>query len=347
MWTQADNCCHVWVLNAESPQIHTNNNKHSVLSSECLPVQTLSCDDVVDPDVVTYDLYFQSSVRRSSVSSSPPYWRCYLEFNENREALAALLLLACWRHYQAKLLQCPGEHLTGEKNTAWEQLCLTIQLNHQPFCLCSVQVYTADLESALHYLLRVELAAHDYLEGEELNIFKDFVTVVAKVTKSVENFNHAQWAIFYICWFLVHVPGGASLFILLFFSPPLSFSSPWSPPLSSLLSPPLLLSLQLSLHPSLFLHPSPPPNTLSTPLPLFTPLFTSPILPLQLYPVGGSVVKLMKTLSNWLYSVPLQRLSYQKVLDLVDNKMRVRQWHMLVYFVSIAPPPPHHHNPWH
>lgn len=53
-------------------------------------------------------------------------------------------------------------------------------------------MYTADLESALHYLLRVELAAHDYLEGEELNIFKDFVTVVAKVTKLVENSNHAQ-----------------------------------------------------------------------------------------------------------------------------------------------------------
>uniref|UniRef100_A0A674MEA2 Sulfhydryl oxidase n=2 Tax=Takifugu TaxID=31032 RepID=A0A674MEA2_TAKRU len=86
----------------------------------------------------------------------------------------------------------------------------------------SVKVYTADLESALHYLLRVELATHDYLEGEELNIFKDFVTVVAK-----------------------------------------------------------------------------------------------------LYPVGGSVVKLMKTLSNWLSSIPLQRLSYQKVLDLVDNKMRI------------------------
>lgn len=76
---------------------------------------------------------------------------------------------------------------------------MTIQLNHQPFCLCSVKVYTADLESALHYLLRVELATHDYLEGEELNIFQDFVTVVAKVTKLVENLNHAQWAHFYTC----------------------------------------------------------------------------------------------------------------------------------------------------
>lgn len=64
-------------------------------------------------------------------------------------------------------------------------------------CHCSAKVYTADLESALHYLFRVELATHDYLEGEKLNIFKDFVTMVAKVTDLVENFNHVQWEHFY------------------------------------------------------------------------------------------------------------------------------------------------------
>lgn len=84
------------------------------------------------------------------------------------------------------------------------------------------KVYTADLESALHYLLRVELATHHILEGEELQTFKDFVTVVAK-----------------------------------------------------------------------------------------------------LYPGGGSVVKLMETLSDWLLSLPLPRIPYQAVLDLVDNKMRI------------------------
>uniref|UniRef100_A0A3B5LEF1 Sulfhydryl oxidase n=1 Tax=Xiphophorus couchianus TaxID=32473 RepID=A0A3B5LEF1_9TELE len=84
------------------------------------------------------------------------------------------------------------------------------------------QVYTADLESSLHYLLRVELAAHGMLEGAELKVFKDFVTLVAK-----------------------------------------------------------------------------------------------------LYPVGGSVVKLMETLSDWLLSLPLQQIPYQAVLDLVDNKMKI------------------------
>ncbi|KAI3373003.1 hypothetical protein L3Q82_023457 [Scortum barcoo] len=85
-----------------------------------------------------------------------------------------------------------------------------------------LKVYTADLESALHYLLRVELATHSTLEGEELKVFKDFVTLVAK-----------------------------------------------------------------------------------------------------LYPGGGSVVKLMETLCDWLLSLPLQRIPYQAVLDLVDNKMRI------------------------
>lgn len=42
-------------------------------------------------------------------------------------------------------------------------------------------MYSADLESALHYLLRVELATHNTLEGEELKVFKDFVILVTKV----------------------------------------------------------------------------------------------------------------------------------------------------------------------
>ncbi|NXF33649.1 QSOX2 oxidase, partial [Nyctibius bracteatus] len=43
------------------------------------------------------------------------------------------------------------------------------------------KLYMADLESGLHYLLRVELATHKTLEGAELKAFKDFVTISAKV----------------------------------------------------------------------------------------------------------------------------------------------------------------------
>lgn len=43
------------------------------------------------------------------------------------------------------------------------------------------KMYTADLESGLHYLLRVELATHQTLEGEKLKTFKDFITILHKL----------------------------------------------------------------------------------------------------------------------------------------------------------------------
>lgn len=84
------------------------------------------------------------------------------------------------------------------------------------------KVYMVDLESGLHYLLRVELATHKTLEGEELKTFKDFVTVVAK-----------------------------------------------------------------------------------------------------LFPGRQSVVKLLETLLEWLVSLPLEKIPYDAILDLADNKMRI------------------------
>uniref|UniRef100_A0A8C7QF53 Sulfhydryl oxidase n=1 Tax=Oncorhynchus mykiss TaxID=8022 RepID=A0A8C7QF53_ONCMY len=84
------------------------------------------------------------------------------------------------------------------------------------------KVYMADLESGLHYLLRVELATHQTLEGEELKTFKDFVTVVAK-----------------------------------------------------------------------------------------------------LFPGRQSVVKLLETLLEWLVSLPLEKIPFDAILDLVNNKMRI------------------------
>ncbi|XP_053329835.1 sulfhydryl oxidase 2 [Spea bombifrons] len=43
------------------------------------------------------------------------------------------------------------------------------------------KTYMADLESGLHYLLRVELATHQTLEGEKLKTFKDLITVLYKL----------------------------------------------------------------------------------------------------------------------------------------------------------------------
>uniref|UniRef100_A0A8D0E7K3 Sulfhydryl oxidase n=1 Tax=Salvator merianae TaxID=96440 RepID=A0A8D0E7K3_SALMN len=44
-----------------------------------------------------------------------------------------------------------------------------------------LKLYMDDLESGLHYLLRVELATHKTLEGAQLKTFKDVVTVLAKL----------------------------------------------------------------------------------------------------------------------------------------------------------------------
>uniref|UniRef100_A0A8D0KRE0 Sulfhydryl oxidase n=1 Tax=Strix occidentalis caurina TaxID=311401 RepID=A0A8D0KRE0_STROC len=84
------------------------------------------------------------------------------------------------------------------------------------------KLYMADLESGLHYLLRVELATHKTLEGAELKTFKDFVTISAK-----------------------------------------------------------------------------------------------------LFPGRQPVVKLLETLQEWLVSLPLDKIPYDAILDLVNNKMRI------------------------
>ncbi|KAL8174578.1 UNVERIFIED_CONTAM: hypothetical protein K2H54_049252 [Gekko kuhli] len=48
------------------------------------------------------------------------------------------------------------------------------------------KLYMADLESGLHYLLRIELATHRTLEGAALKTFKDFVILLAKGQKVAE-----------------------------------------------------------------------------------------------------------------------------------------------------------------
>nr|XP_034969068.1 sulfhydryl oxidase 2 isoform X3 [Zootoca vivipara] len=84
------------------------------------------------------------------------------------------------------------------------------------------KLYMADLESGLHYLLRIELATHKTLEGDKLNTFKDVVLLFAK-----------------------------------------------------------------------------------------------------LFPGQQPVMKLLETLKVWLHSLPLDRIPYDAILDLLNNKMRI------------------------
>ena len=51
----------------------------------------------------------------------------------------------------------------------------------------------------------------------------------------------------------------------------------------------------------------------------------SVVLPVQLFPGRPPVRKLLEMLQEWLASLPLDRIPYDAVLDLVTNKMRVRR----------------------
>lgn len=52
-------------------------------------------------------------------------------------------------------------------------------------CVCRSRVYMADLESVLHYSLRVEVAAHPVIKADALASLKKYVAVLAKVRERV------------------------------------------------------------------------------------------------------------------------------------------------------------------
>lgn len=52
------------------------------------------------------------------------------------------------------------------------------------FWVLSSKIYMADLESALHYILRVEVGKFSVLEGQRLVALKKFVAVLAQVSRA-------------------------------------------------------------------------------------------------------------------------------------------------------------------
>lgn len=63
----------------------------------------------------------------------------------------------------------------------WEGVAAEDSVALDSLLLFRAKLYMADLESGLHYLLRVELATHRSLAGAQLKTLRDFVTVIAKV----------------------------------------------------------------------------------------------------------------------------------------------------------------------
>ncbi|XP_035270619.1 sulfhydryl oxidase 1 [Anguilla anguilla] len=81
--------------------------------------------------------------------------------------------------YSYALQRLPGVIRAGKSLTVVSDLHEnTTQQEWRPFN--RTRVYMSDLESALHYSLRVELAAHPVISGEDLTALKRYVSVLAK-----------------------------------------------------------------------------------------------------------------------------------------------------------------------
>lgn len=78
----------------------------------------------------------------------------------------------------------PGDRSTSMNETQHPQTSLLTHI--LPWCDCWLfalrfRVYMADLESALHYSLRVELGAQSVFQGRALTSLKAYISVLAKV----------------------------------------------------------------------------------------------------------------------------------------------------------------------
>lgn len=80
----------------------------------------------------------------------------------------------------------PGDRSTSMNETQHPQTSLLTLCHISPWCDCLLfalrfRVYMADLESTLHYSLRVELGAQSVFQGRALTSLKAYISVLAKV----------------------------------------------------------------------------------------------------------------------------------------------------------------------
>ncbi|KAM6963141.1 sulfhydryl oxidase 1 [Aplochiton taeniatus] len=80
--------------------------------------------------------------------------------------------------YSYALQRLPGVVRSGKPRPATSDLTNTTEEQWRPFNRS--RVYMADLESALHYSLRVELSSHPVIKGEDLSALKRYVSVLAQ-----------------------------------------------------------------------------------------------------------------------------------------------------------------------
>ncbi|MBZ3887486.1 Sulfhydryl oxidase 1 [Sciurus carolinensis] len=117
---------------------------------------------------------------------------CYLLFR-NGSASRVPVLVESRSFYTAYLQRLSGLTRSAPQTTAVPTAADTVAPTVWKLADRS-KVYMADLESALHYILRIEVGKFSVLEGQRLVALKKFVTVLAKYFPGqplVQNFLHS------------------------------------------------------------------------------------------------------------------------------------------------------------
>ncbi|KAK7145726.1 hypothetical protein R3I93_013459 [Phoxinus phoxinus] len=157
----------------------TNNVKHLVLVFErknsyvgrevtldLLQYENIAVRRVLDTET--------SLVSRFGVTDFPS---CYLYYS-SRYICRMKVLSEARTFYSYALQRLPGVVRTGKHQTAITDPINNSTEEWRPFNKTSV--YMSDLESALHYSLRVELSGHITISGDDLTALKKYIHVLAK-----------------------------------------------------------------------------------------------------------------------------------------------------------------------
>uniref|UniRef100_A0A672KA12 Sulfhydryl oxidase n=1 Tax=Sinocyclocheilus grahami TaxID=75366 RepID=A0A672KA12_SINGR len=116
-----------------------------------------------------------SLVSRFGVTDFPS---CYL-YNSSRHISRLKVLNEARTFYSYALQRLPGVVRTGKPQIAITDLIKNSTLQEWR-SFNKTRVYMSDLESALHYSLRVELSGHISISGNDLTALKKYINVLAK-----------------------------------------------------------------------------------------------------------------------------------------------------------------------
>ncbi|XP_051950459.1 sulfhydryl oxidase 1-like [Xyrauchen texanus] len=158
----------------------TNNVKHLALVFETknsfvgreVTLDLLQFENIAVSRVLNTE---QSLVSRFGVTNFPS---CYL-YNSSGSISRLEVLNEARTFYSYALQRLPGVVRMGKPQIPITDLIKNLtQEEWRPFN--KTRVYMSDLESVLHYSLRVELAAHTRISGDDLTAIRKYISVLAK-----------------------------------------------------------------------------------------------------------------------------------------------------------------------